>query len=144
LSRGDASGGGESRPRRGSGADPGLVRHEEELQVGSAWEEVGGVRVRRETTTQTVSEQFPRRLEDVEHERVPVENGDSGEIEVLPDGSVSIPLFEEQLVVTRRQVLRERVIVRKHLVTEWETVEAELRREEVEVEGAEPTGAEEA
>ena len=63
-----------------------------------------------------MSERFARQLEDVEHERVPAGEGDSGEIEVLPDGSVSIPLFEEELVVTRRTVLRERVIVRKQLV----------------------------
>ena len=50
---------------------------------------------------------------------------------MLPDGSVSIPLFEEELVVTRRTVLRERVIVRKQLVSDWETVEVDLRREHV-------------
>jgi uncharacterized protein (TIGR02271 family) len=60
-----------------------------------------------------------------------VTDDDSGEIEVLPDGSVSIPLFEEELVVTRRQVLRERVVIRKELVTDWETVDVELRREHV-------------
>lgn len=56
---------------------------------------------------------------------------DSGEIEVLPDGSVSIPLFEEGLVVTRRQVLRERVVIRKEPVTGWETVDVKLRREHI-------------
>jgi uncharacterized protein (TIGR02271 family) len=42
-----------------------------------------------------------------------------------------VPLFEEELVVTKRTVLRERVIIRKDTVTDWETVEAELRREHI-------------
>lgn len=52
---------------------------------------------------------------------------------MLPDGSVSIPLFEEELVVTRRLVLRERVVIRKELLTDWQLVDVELRREHVAV-----------
>ena len=47
---------------------------------------------------------------------------------------MSIPLFEEELVVRRETVLRERVIIRKENVTEHQHVQAELRRERVEVE----------
>jgi uncharacterized protein (TIGR02271 family) len=123
------------------GEQAALVRHEEEARIDTEWTAAGDVRLRRETTTERVSERFPRQLEDVEHERVPVGEGDSGEIEVLPDGSVSIPLFEEELVVTRRTVLRERVIVRKQLVSEWETVEADLRREQIVFEDEPPPAA---
>jgi uncharacterized protein (TIGR02271 family) len=56
---------------------------------------------------------------------------DSGQIEQLPDGSVSIPVFEEELVCEKRLVVRERVIVRKEAVTGPRTVEADLRREHV-------------
>ena len=35
--------------------------------------------------------------------------------------------------MTTRTVLRERVIIRKEAVTEWETVEAELRREHISI-----------
>jgi uncharacterized protein (TIGR02271 family) len=57
---------------------------------------------------------------------------DSGQVEELPDGSLSIPVFEEQLVCEKRTVLRERIIVRKETVTEDRVVEADLRREHVE------------
>ena len=67
-------------------------------------------------------------------ERQAVLEGDSGEVEVLADGSVSIPVFEEELVIEKRLVVRERVIVRKHTVTEDRRVEADLRRERVEIE----------
>ena len=81
-----------------------------------------------------MSERVGRDVEDADVERVAVGEGDSGEIEELPDGSVSIPVFEEELVVTKRRVLRERIIVRKRVVTEHETIPADLRRERVEVE----------
>ena len=131
MSEGTRDGGGEGRLRSASPDDASLVRHEEEAEVGATWERTGSVRARREVTSRKVKERHQRRLEEIATERVPVEEGDSGEIEVLPDGSVSIPLFDEELVVTRRQVLRERVIVRKEMVTDWQTVEAVLRREHV-------------
>ena len=49
-------------------------------------------------------------------------------------GSISIPMIEEELVVTTRAVVRERVIIRKRAVEEARVVEADLRRERVDVE----------
>ena len=123
------NGGGDRRPR--SDDEPTLILHEEQARVDKRWEGVGYARVRREVETERVRERYPRGVEEVAHERVPVRDDDSGQIETLPDGSVSIPLYEERLVVTRETVLRERMIVRKEVVTEWETVEEELRREHV-------------
>jgi uncharacterized protein (TIGR02271 family) len=77
---------------------------------------------------------LPANAEELRHERVPVDDGDSGRIETLPDGSISIPLYEEELVVSKRIVLRERVLIRKETVQRRERVTSELRREEVEIE----------
>jgi uncharacterized protein (TIGR02271 family) len=122
------AGGGESRPRA---EDATLVRHEEELSVDKSWRGVGSIRARREVEPEKVRERYARDRDTLVQERVPAADDDSGRIETLPDGSISIPIFEEELVVTKRTVLRERVIIRKEQVTEWETVEAELRREHV-------------
>ena len=115
-----------------------VIRSEEELAVGREPYVAGSVRVRKEVETEHVEEDY---LRDVEHidglGRVPVEDGDSGEVETLPDGSVSIPVLEERLVVSKQIFVRERVIVRKRTVTESERVQAELRRERVDIEGAE-------
>ena len=120
---GDAETGGES-----------LVRHEEDLEVGTRPVDAGEVHVRKEVETEHVEEVVPRRREhfdDVEH--VAANEGDSGEVETLPDGSVSIPILEEELVITKRTVVRERVIVRKRTETEHRRVDAELRKERVEI-----------
>ena len=112
-----------------------IVRHEEELRVGTRVEEIGGVRARKEVGTEHVEQSVPRQVEHVDDlERIPAGEQDSGEVETLPDGSISIPVFEEELVVTKRLVVRERVVVRKRTEVEDRRLEAELRKERVEIE----------
>ena len=116
------------------GEDATVVRHEEELEVGTQTVEYGAVRARKHVEETHVGEDVDRQIEyvdDVEH--VSAADGDSGEVETLPDGSVSVPVFEERLVIQKQLVVRERVIIRKRTVTEQERVEADLRREHVEV-----------
>jgi uncharacterized protein (TIGR02271 family) len=110
-----------------------IVRHEEAASVDKGWRGLGFLRARKRAETLEVREELPLDFEQLVEERVPVDEGDSGEIETLPDGSLSIPLYEEELLVTKRTVLRERVIVRKHIASRTERVEAELRREQVEI-----------
>lgn len=114
-----------------------LLRHEEELRIGKESRELGAIRARKRVETEEVEELVPRQTEYADIERETPGGEDSGEIETLPDGSVSVPVFEEELVVTKRLVVRERVIIRKHTVTEDERVEAELRKERIEVEADE-------
>ena len=115
--------------------EPALVRHDEELRVGSEAERAGVVRARKHVEAEHVERIVPRAIEHADLERAPADEGDSGEIETLPDGSLSIPLFEEELVVSKRLVVRERVIIRKRTVTEQHRIEAELRKERVEIDG---------
>jgi uncharacterized protein (TIGR02271 family) len=110
-----------------------VARSEEELRVTARAEEVGRVRARKIVSEEHVERIVPRGIEHAEVERVIVDGEDSGVVETLPDGSISIPVFEEQLVVDKRLIVRERVIVRKHTVYEEHRIEADLRRERVEV-----------
>jgi uncharacterized protein (TIGR02271 family) len=118
-----------------SGDDVSLVRREEELELGTASHQVGSVTARKHVESEPVSEVVPRQVEQLDDvERRAAEEGDSGEVEVLPDGSVSIPILEEEVVVTKRTVVRERVIVRKRTQVEHQRVETDVRKERVEVE----------
>ena len=111
-----------------------LIRHEEQVAaVEKAWRGIGFVRGRKHVDSHLVREVIARDVENVLLERTPPNADDSGKIETLPDGSISIPVYEEEIVVTKRIVLRERVIIRKETVTVEERVETELRRERVEV-----------
>jgi uncharacterized protein (TIGR02271 family) len=115
---------------------PEVVVAEERLQVGTQTEAVGSARARKHVDVEHVSTRVERGTEHAETDVVAVVDAeaDSGQVETLPDGSLSIPVFEEQIVVTKRLVVRERVVIRKHTVYEEHVVEADLKRERVEVE----------
>ena len=123
--------------------EPTVVRHEEEAWVETQPVHAGSIRVHKTVQTGRFEDVVPRGIEhgDVEREG-PLEN-DSGEIITLPDGSVSIPLLEEEIIVTKRTVVRERVIVRKRTVTEEHTVEAAVRRERISIDADEGVPLEE-
>lgn len=132
------------QPARELGAKPEapeegiLIRHEEQVAgVEKGWRGIGFLRARKKVDSQLVRELIPRDVENVLLERTPPSADDSGEIETLPDGSISIPVYEEELVVTKRIVLRERVIIRKEVVTEQARLETELRRERIELDADE-------
>ncbi len=110
-----------------------VIRREEELTVATETRDAGRVGVRKVVEHEQAATVVPVGTEHADLERLAPVAGDSGEVEVLPDGSISIPVFQEELVIEKRLVVRERVIVRKHTVTEDRLVEADLRRERVEV-----------
>ena len=111
-----------------------LVRHEEELRIDAVPRDIGAVHARKRVDEHTEKQRVDRNVERLgKVERVTAEAGDSGQIETLPDGSISIPLLEERIVVTKQTVVRERVILRKQVKTEHEQVKATLRKERVEV-----------
>lgn len=119
------------REHGGGGAE--TTRREEELEVGKELAPLGNVHVQKRVEVEQVEQDVPRRVERRSVERLAAAEGDSGEIETLPDGSVSIPVLEEEIVVTKRTVVRERIVVRREVATEVERVEAEVRREHVDV-----------
>jgi len=113
--------------------DLAVTRAEEEVRVDTVLTEAGRVRARKVNDTYHVDEVVDREVEHGEMERADAGPNDSGQVETLPDGSISIPLFEEQIVIEKRLVVRERIILRKYRTTEEHRVEADLRREQLEI-----------
>jgi uncharacterized protein (TIGR02271 family) len=119
---------------RAEEVEPGtLVRHEEALEVGKRTAEAGKVRARKSLATERVERSVPVEREFVEVERLPAEKNDSGRVEELPDGSVSVPVFGEEIEVRKRVVVKERVRLAKRTVTDEEIVAADIAREEIEI-----------
>jgi uncharacterized protein (TIGR02271 family) len=112
---------------------PNVVRSEEELRVETTRHEVGRVRARKVIESEHITQVVPRAVEHADVERVAPQPGDSGQVETFPDGSMSVPVFEERLVVQKQLVVIERVIIRKQRTTEEHQIEADLRRERVEI-----------
>lgn len=111
-----------------------LVRREEEPVVTPTPRAAGAVRLRKRVDRLLAKADVARHVEDAVVERRPAGAGDSGQVETLPDGAISIPIFEEEIVVTKRMVVRERLIVRKERKAEQVTVPLELKRERIEIE----------
>jgi uncharacterized protein (TIGR02271 family) len=106
--------------------------HEERLVARKELEEVGRVRV------QKMVEEVPRRLEvDAYYEEVTVEHVPIGRIvqeQEAPreeDGVYIVPVYEEQLVVVKRLLLKEEIRIRRHGATETRLFEETVRRERV-------------
>lgn len=106
---------------------------EEHLAVGKRERDAGAVRVEKEVETRHVRESVPLVREEVIVERRPARPGMAAEARIGEE-EIRVPVHEEELVVQKRTVPREEVVVRKREVAETETVEADLRRERVDIE----------
>ena len=109
-----------------------VQRTEEELAAGTREREAGQLKVRKRVRTDRETIEVPTRHEEVSVERVPA-SGEATEAEI-GDEEVSVPVTEEEVVVEKRPVAKEEVRIRKDVVEDTETVEEDVRREEVEVE----------
>lgn len=122
-----------------------VQRSEEELETGVRGREAGSMSARKSVRTEREEVRVPRRREEVEVERVPVE----GENREIPDAEIGedevvIQVFEEEVVVTKRVVLKEEIRLRKKIVEDVEVVEVDLRKEEVEIDDQTKYGAKDA
>jgi uncharacterized protein (TIGR02271 family) len=143
-------------PERSRGASPGartgatageavaeVVVSEEQLEVDRRAHPHERVRLRKEVITDEVTITVPIRREVVRIERIPIEPGmepDVDELTAFTGGEIQeLVLMEEQAVVDKRVVPRERVRLAKDVVTEEQHITRTVRREEVEVD-REPTG----
>ena len=89
---------------------------------------------RKSVKTEREVVRVPKRREEVEIERVPVVGEASGATEAdIGEVEVVLQVFEEEVVVTKRVVLKEEVRLRKRVVEDEETVEVDLRKEEVDI-----------
>jgi uncharacterized protein (TIGR02271 family) len=127
------------RPAR----DDAMTRSEEELQIGTTQRERGRVRLRKYVTTEQVQQAVPVRRERVRLEREPVTDANQDAATSGPELSEAeheVVLHEEEPVVEKRVVPRERIRLGKETVTGEERVAEDVRREQIELDdGDSPT-----
>lgn len=118
-----------------AGDEASVVRHEERLNVGTQEREAGHARLRKYVVTDHETVDVPVEREEVTVERTPindtnarVDNGTIGEEEV------DVTLHEERPVVQKEAVPVEEVGLNKQTVQETQRVEADVRKEQVDVE----------
>jgi uncharacterized protein (TIGR02271 family) len=118
--------------------DDAMTRSEEELRVGTRERDAGRVRLHKRVETEPVSETVTTRHERARLEREPITDANVDRAMSGPDISEQeheMTLHDEEVVVEKRTVPRERVRLTKDVVTEDETITDEVRKERIEVEG---------
>jgi uncharacterized protein (TIGR02271 family) len=131
------------RDTSGPTTDDAMTRSEEELQVGTAQRERGRVRLRKYVTTEQVQQTVPLRREKAQVEREPITDANIDAATSGPDLSEEeheVVLREEEPVVEKRVVPRERVRLDKETVTGEERVAEEVRKERIDVHDEDGTG----
>lgn len=109
-----------------------LTRAEEELTIDKREVSGGEARISKHVETEHVSTPVTRRHEELVVERRPVHDEVRADA-TLADDEVRIPLMEEEVVVEKRPVVKEELVVGKRIVEERDTVETEVRREEFDI-----------
>jgi uncharacterized protein (TIGR02271 family) len=131
------------RDTSGPTTDDAMTRSEEELRVGTAQRERGRVRLRKYVTPEQVQQTVPVRREKARLEREPITDANLGAATSGPDLSEEeheVILREEEPVVEKRVVPKERVRLDKDAVTGEERVAEELRKEQVDVDHEDTRG----
>ena len=110
-----------------------LTLSEEQLEVGKRQVQAGEVDVRKTVETEHVQQQVPLVREEVTIERRPLSGAEASNATIGDDEEIRIPVMREEAVVSKRAVAREEIIIRKQQRTENQTVEADVRRERVDI-----------
>jgi uncharacterized protein (TIGR02271 family) len=122
----------------GPTTDDAMTRSEEELRVGTAERESGRARLRKYVVTEQVETTVPVSREEVRIEREPITDANVDQATEGPQISEEeheVVLHEEEPVVEKRTVPKERVRLDKATVTGEETVSDEVRKEQIEADG---------
>jgi uncharacterized protein (TIGR02271 family) len=122
----------------GPETDSAMTRSEEEVKVGTRQQEKGRARLRKYVVTEEVTQTVPVRKEKAVLEREPITEGNVDAATSGPDISDEeheVTLSEEEVVVEKKTVPKERVRLDKETETTEEQVSEEVRKEQIEAEG---------
>ena len=130
-------------PKRGAGdgtsgpnGGEAMTRSEEELRVGTAERERGRVRLRKHVVTENVQQTVPVRREEVRVEREPITGENIDDAMSGPEISEDeheVVLHEEEPVVEKRTVAKERVRLGTETHEDEREVSEEIRKEQIDV-----------
>jgi uncharacterized protein (TIGR02271 family) len=120
----------------GPTTDDAMTRSEEELHVGTASRERGRARLRKYVVTEEVHQTVPVQREEVRVEREPITDANidrATDGPAISDEEHEVVLHEEEVVIEKRAVPKERVRLEKDTVTDEQQVSDEVRKERIDV-----------
>src|ERR671927_415420 len=135
----DVQGRAVGRDVSGPTTDEAMTRSEERLIVGTRTEEVGRARLRKYVVTENVTETVPVSREEVRVEREPITDANVDQAmsgPAISEEEHEVTLHAERPVVEKEAVPVERVRLDTETVTDHEQVSEGVRKEQIEVDGA--------
>jgi uncharacterized protein (TIGR02271 family) len=130
---------GETMRTSGPNTDDAMTRSEERLNVGTRSEEIGRARLRKYVVTENVTQTVPVSHEEVRIEREPITDANVGAAmdgPAISEEEHEVTLRAERPVVEKEAVPVERVRMDTETVTGEAQVNEELRKEQIDVDGA--------
>jgi uncharacterized protein (TIGR02271 family) len=124
------------RDTSGPTTDDAMTRSEEELRVGTQTRERGRVRLRKYVTTEQVTTTVPVQREEVRLEREPITDANidaASSGPAISEEEHEVTLREEEPVVEKRAVPKERVRLDKDTVTGERQVGGDVRKEQIDL-----------
>ena len=121
------------------GRDDAMTRSEEELEVGTETRERGRARLRKYVTTETQQVTVPVQREEVRVEREPITDANVGAATSGPaisEEEHEVTLHEEEPVIDKRAVPKERVRLDTETVTDERQIAEEIRKEQIHLQEA--------
>jgi uncharacterized protein (TIGR02271 family) len=131
------------RDTSGPTTDDAMTRSEEELRVGTETRERGRARLRKYVTTEQQTVTVPVQREEVRVEREPITDtnlDDATSGPAISEEEHEVVLHEEEPVVEKRAVPRERVRLDTETVTDERQVSEEVRKEQIQVDDQDQLG----
>jgi uncharacterized protein (TIGR02271 family) len=124
--------------------DDAMTRSEEELRVGTTQREAGRARLVKHVVTEDVTQTVPVEREEVRIEREPIT--DANRADATAGGEITsdeheVVLHEEEVVVDKQAVPKERVRMDTDVVTDEQQVSETLQKEQIETEGVDSPSA---
>ena len=130
--------GGPGRDVSGPNTDTAMTRSEERLRVGKEQVQTGRARLRKYVVTENVSQVVPVSREEVRLEREPITEGN---VDAATSGAEiseeehEVTLHAERPVIGKETTPVERVRLDTETVTDQETVDETVRKEQIDLEG---------
>jgi uncharacterized protein (TIGR02271 family) len=124
--------------RTGTGTDDAMTRSEEKLVAGTRTEEAGRARLRKYVVTERQQVEVPVQREEVRLEREPITDANVGSATdgpAITESEHEVTLHAERPVVQTEAVPVERVRLGKETVQDTESVEGEVRKEQIDYQG---------
>lgn len=135
------AGGQQQRPMQQGTRDDAMTRSEEEVRVGTAKRPRELVRLRKYVVTENVTQTVPVSHEEVRVEREPITEANRGKAMQGPEIRESeheVTLMEEEPVIEKRVVPKERVRLDTETVTGQQQINEQVRKEQIDVDRSEP------